>query len=263
MSDVEEGSGAPVAGTNTMEPEFPAPAFDLRAIPEFDGSGDVVRWLEQATQLCALRRVSLAAVIPTRLRDQAYEVWATLSSTEQRDAAIVRQKLHRAFALGPDAAMYELYHRRLQPGESVDAYLGSVKRLISLIGSVSNEVMTTHFLQGLPPEVRLTVRNSAGDETLSLERAVAVARSTLAMAARERATASVAVVQPPPSYVQQQRGARGTGRRPPLRCWTCNQVGHIARLCPNGHGDGATSAPRAPPSPAAAVTQEPPSSTSM
>ncbi|XP_043217487.1 uncharacterized protein LOC122379380 [Amphibalanus amphitrite] len=262
MSDVEEESGAAVVDTNAAEPELPAPAFDLRAIPEFDGTGDVVKWLEQAKQLCALRRVSLAAVLPTRLRDQAYEVWASLSETEQRDAEIVRDKLHSAFAMGPDAAMSELYRRRLEPGESVDAYLGSIKRLMSLIGYVSSTVMTVHFLQGLPAEVRLTVRNSVGDGTLTLERAVAIARSTLAITARERAAAPVAAVQLPPPSVQQQRATRGTARRPPLRCWTCGQMGHIARLCPNGRGDGATSAPRAPPSPAAATARERPSSPS-
>ena len=265
MSDVDEESSAAAVGANTTEPEpeLPAPAFDLRAIPEYDGTGDVVKWLEQATQLCALRRVSLAAVLPTRLRDQAYEVWASLSSAEQRDAAIVRDKLHSAFAMGPDAAMYELYHRHLQPGESVDAYLGSIKRLMTLIGDVSDKVMTAHFLQGLPAEVRLTVRNSAGEKTLTLERALAIARSTLAVTARERATAPMAAVQPPPSSVQQQRPTGRATRRPPLRCWTCGQVGHIARLCPNGRGDGATSAPRAPPSPAAASARERPSSPSL
>ncbi|XP_043226913.1 uncharacterized protein LOC122384018 [Amphibalanus amphitrite] len=210
MSDVEEESGAAVVDTNAAEPELPAPAFDLRAIPEFDGTGDVVKWLEQAKQLCALRRVSLAAVLPTRLRDQAYEVWASLSETEQRDAEIVRDKLHSAFAMGPDAAMSELYRRRLEPGESVDAYLGSIKRLMSLIGYVSSTVMTAHFLQGLPAEVRLTVRNSVGDGTLTLERAVAIARSTLAITARERAAAPVAAVQLPPPSAAVSLGVRGT-----------------------------------------------------
>ena len=261
MSHANEESGAATVSTGATETELPAPAFDLRAIPEFDGTGDVVKWLEQATQLCALRRVSLVAVLPTRLRDQAYEVWASLSSAQQRDSTIVRDKLHSAFAMGPDAAMYELYRRRLQPGESVDAYLGSMKRLMTLIGDVSNEVMTVHFLQGLPSDVRLTVRNSVGDGTLTLERAVAIARSTLAVTARERATAPAAAVQLPPS--SQQRAIRGTARRPPVRCWTCGQVGHIARICPNGHGDGATSASRAPPSPAAATARERPSSPSL
>ena len=65
----------------------------------------------------------------------AYEVRTSLSSAEQWDAAIVREKLYSAFAMGPDAAMYELYHqRRLQPGEAVDAYLGFVKRLLTLNG---------------------------------------------------------------------------------------------------------------------------------
>ncbi|KAF0313508.1 Gag-Pro-Pol polyprotein [Amphibalanus amphitrite] len=50
----------------------------------------------------------------------AYEVWASLSETEQRDAEIVRDKLHSAFAMGPDAAMSELYRRRLEPATAGD-----------------------------------------------------------------------------------------------------------------------------------------------
>ncbi|KAF0287355.1 Rho guanine nucleotide exchange factor 17 [Amphibalanus amphitrite] len=56
---------------------------------------------------------------------KAYEVWASLSETEQRDAEIVRDKLHSAFAMGPDAAMSELYRRRLEPGMTgIDALRG-------------------------------------------------------------------------------------------------------------------------------------------
>ena len=81
--------------------------------------------------------------------------------------------------------------------------MGSIKRLITLNGDVSNKVMTVHFLQGSPAEVRLTVRNSVGDETLTVEPAVATAWSTMAMTARERATTPVAAAQPPPSSVLQ------------------------------------------------------------
>ena len=160
--------------------------------------------------------------MPTRLRDQAYEVWASLSSAQQRDSTIVRDKLHSAFAMGPDAATYELYRRRLQPGESVDAYLGSMKRLMTLIGDVSNEVMTVHFLQGLPSDVRLTVRNSVGDGTLTLERAVAIAdRRWRWLPGKERLPRL-----PPSSCHRRHSSGRPEGRLAVHRCG----AGPVARL---------------------------------
>ena len=236
---------APAAASNdTLQQQqqgFTVPAFDLKAIPTFDGTADVVQWFEQATRLCALRNVSLVAVLPTRLREQAYEVWASLSLDDQMDAVKVKKQLYGAFGMGPDAAIQALYQRRLQPDESVDAYLGAIKRLVALIGYVSAEILTVMFLQGLPAEVRLTVRNSVGDTPLTLERALVIARTTLANAARERRTtaAAVAAVQPPRPQ-----------RRGPVRCWVCDQVGHISRQCPNGRGGGGTSAPLGTSSPA-------------
>ena len=60
---------------NDVDPP-PPPA---RCIPEFDGSTNVVEWLEKATLLCKLRSVSLMVVLPTRLRGGAFAVWSRMT----------------------------------------------------------------------------------------------------------------------------------------------------------------------------------------
>ena len=52
---------------------------DQRCIPEFDGSTNVVEWLEQATLLRKLRSVSLMDVLPTRLRGDVFAVWSRMT----------------------------------------------------------------------------------------------------------------------------------------------------------------------------------------
>ncbi|KAF0297303.1 Lipoyltransferase 1, mitochondrial [Amphibalanus amphitrite] len=77
-----------------------------------------------------------------KLQD-AYEVWASLSETEQRDAEIVRDKLHSAFAMGPDAAMSELYRRRLEPGSNVTVWTdaSSIARGVVLADPVTDAII--------------------------------------------------------------------------------------------------------------------------
>ena len=81
----EEGTGRPVMEVT--------PAFDARTIPEFDGTGNVVEWLEQAALLCELRSVSLVAVLPTRLRGGAFAVWSRMPQTDRQDLGRVKAKL--------------------------------------------------------------------------------------------------------------------------------------------------------------------------
>ena len=228
------------------------PAFDARAIPEFDGSGNVVEWLEQATLLCGLRAVSLMAVLPTRLRGGAFAVWSRMPEDRRYDLGSVKAKLLRAFALDPFAAHAEMLTRRLKHGETADVYLAAVQQLAELMGGLPPRAIALFFVNGLPEAARAAVRDGLGEE-FTLEQALDRARSVLSRttvtetAPAAFAATAAAPLQPPPH----QRGRPRAGLQPrqpgPIRCWLCGRPGHIARVCPNGCGGGAASASAPPP----------------
>ena len=45
--------------------------FDIKLIPEFDGSGSIVDWLEKVELVCQLRDAEITLTIPLRLTDGA------------------------------------------------------------------------------------------------------------------------------------------------------------------------------------------------
>ena len=241
------------------------PAFDARSIPEFDGTGNVVDWLEQAALLCGLRSVSLMAVLPTRLRGGAFAVWSRMPVERRYELTSVKAKLFKAFAMDPFAAHAELVRRRLKPRETADVYLAALQQLAELMGGLSERAIAIFFVNGLPDAVRAAVRDGLG-ETFGLEQVLDRARSVLSRSAMDAeltttsapvaavrgptqrggaeptvaATTVMAAARRPP---QSSGGTKGTTQQPrPMRCWVCGGWGHIARVCPNGNGGGAASA---------------------
>ena len=115
------------------------------------------------------------------------------------------------------------------------------------MGGLPEKTIAIFFVNGLPEAARAAVRDGIDEETLNLERILDRARSVLSRAEVTGAATVAAVREPPP---QRSSGGRGAVRQHgPVRCWQCGQLGHIARLCPNGRGGGATSAQAAPPPP--------------
>ena len=64
-----------------MEGQAAGGYFDLKLVPEYDGSGtqSVVEWLEKLELVCKLRSVTdVASVIPLRLSRGAFAVYLQL-----------------------------------------------------------------------------------------------------------------------------------------------------------------------------------------
>ncbi|KAF0293626.1 LIM/homeobox protein Lhx9 [Amphibalanus amphitrite] len=180
MPSVEEET-SDAAGRAVMEV---TPAFDARTIPEFDGTGNVVEWLEQAALLCELRSVSLMAVLPTRLRGGAFAVWSRMPAATRHQLPSVKAKLLRAFAMDPFTAQAEMARRRLHPGETADVYLAALQQLAELMGGLPERAIAITFVNGLPEAAQAAVRDGLGDE-FTLEYVLDRAR-----ARRRRAAAS-------------------------------------------------------------------------
>ena len=102
-------SGAPAVAA-------PSAPFDVRLIPEFDGSTDVVEWFSRAKMLCQLRGVAAEMVLPLRLSGGAFSVWSQLPVDSRCSLLAVRRDLYTAFALDKYAAYEAFSSRRLQAG---------------------------------------------------------------------------------------------------------------------------------------------------
>lgn len=203
--------------------------LDARLIDTYDGTGDVVEWYTQASLLCEYRGVPVTDVLPLRLKGGAFAVWSQLPTKDRRSADTVKDALFTAFAMDDCAAYSAFVARTLQPGESVDVFLASLRRYADLFGGASDRQLAAAFVNGLPAAVSDAVRAGARAEKLDLGSVLARARAVLG---NER--------------VQAVAAARGDGHRRqptrspyPRRCWTCGEVGHLSATCPRRSGNAA------------------------
>ncbi|XP_043223552.1 uncharacterized protein LOC122382380 [Amphibalanus amphitrite] len=153
--------------------------LDVRLIDAYDGTTDVVEWYSQAELLCEYRGASLAQVLPMRLKGGAFAVWSQLPAEERCCVESVRDALFAAFAMDDYAAHAAFTARTLEPGESVDVYLASLRRYAALFGGVSERQLAAAFVNGLPPSIGDTVRAGAKAEKLTLASTLARARAVL------------------------------------------------------------------------------------
>ncbi|KAF0313668.1 Pyruvate kinase [Amphibalanus amphitrite] len=175
--DTPTETGAVVQGSEQVRI---GAGLDPRLIDEYDGSGDVVEWHTQASLLCEYRGVSAAEVLPMRLKGGAFAVWSQLSAVDRRSATATRDALFKAFAMDDFAAHTAFVARRLEPGESADVFLASLRRYAALFGGVTDRQLVAAFVNGLPASVADTIRAGTRSEQLSLESTVARARAVLA-----------------------------------------------------------------------------------
>lgn len=221
--------------------------FDVRLIPEYDGTADVVEWVTRTEMLCQLRGVAFESVLPLRLTGGAFAVWSQLPDPSRSSPTAVRDALYAAFALDQYAAYEAFAARRLRPSESADVYLADLRRLSALFGGIPERALACAFVAGLPDDVRRTIRAGCRAEDLDLTCVLARARAVLT---DERVAAGAATSRAhDPATTRDQSSSpsrdKSRGTRRLRRCWNCGQPGHLAAVCPRTGNDagGDVSAP--------------------
>ncbi|KFD56609.1 hypothetical protein M513_02285, partial [Trichuris suis] len=155
--------------------------FDIKLIPVFDGSSQpVAEWLEQLELICELSGIQdVSRIIPLRLVGGALAVYKQLPLEDRRKTEKIREALLRAFAVDSYVAYNEFIVRKLRIGEVPDVYLADLRRLADLAGGVSEKVLRSAFVCGLPSRIRQMMKAGARMESLTLYEVLGRVRAIL------------------------------------------------------------------------------------
>ena len=133
-------------------------------VRRFDGSGDVVVWLERLEMVAELQKLGdLSVVIPLFLEGAAYDVYAQMDASVRRDAEKLKNSLKFAFGMSPALAFAKFKARGLEVGESPDAFLADLRRLARTVAaggddSTVDSFVVCQFVDGLPEPTRTQLR---------------------------------------------------------------------------------------------------------
>ena len=202
--------------------------FNLKLIPEFNGSTPVLDWVEKVELHCLLSGVkSIEHVIPLRLSSRAFAVYQQLSAEEKQSYERIKAALYKAFAIYPATAWEQFEARALHPGETVDVYLAKLTKLTVLFSGLPEQALTYKFLAGLPTGAKQLLRASSSIDLLSLNDLVDWARTMMKDNSKLRDPV-IAAAQSTPS---DDRPSQGPSPRSVVVYYRCNGQGHIVRNC--------------------------------
>lgn len=232
-----------------------------QGIASFNGRGDVTVWLKKIKLVAKLRGITdLHALIPLFLDGAAFALYEELPVASKDDAGKIEAALLTAFAMNKFQA-YEALQRRRWKGESetVDEYLSDLRKLARLAGIKDEEMIRCAFVVGFPAEISAQLRSSQRALSCGVEELLERARMLIVQVEPDVTCAAAGVeVWRGRSRPEQRRmecyvcegphmakwcpnrGQSSNGRR---TCFKCGAVGHLARTCGQGNGEGKSSAP--------------------
>lgn len=230
-------------------------ATDL--IKSYDGSGDVVQWIEKVELVAKLQKIgNVSEFLPLFLTGPALAVYQQLDDSEKASTATIKKTLTSAFGLNPFQA-YEQLTRKKWNGEAVDAYLAEIRRLSTVAGVEGEMLVKRAFIVGLPEKISRELRATSKVESLGMDDILHKARSYMAeyteehvvAVAREEFAVSAVAQRSTGTFRNTSLQERRQGERSgcfkcngphfakdcPVnrgrKCWNCGNTGHVARDC--------------------------------
>ena len=226
--------------------------FDIRIIPEFNGTDCIVRWISRLELTCKLRDITdVCTVIPLRLGGDAFDIYAQLPDSDKKDLVKVKAALTKAFSIDIYSAYEKFSSRKLKMGENVDSYLTDLKRIASVFGGVTDKVLQCAFVTGLPDSVRLSLRSSSKIEDMTLNDVLGRARIILADISFAEIYFGKSLFSPAAAGFQAPRTphlptptpAHGGENNERITCRICGGPNHRAADCLSPEANDTTSKP--------------------
>lgn len=237
---------------------------DLIKCYENSSGEDFSVWVDKLELVAKLQEITdLTTFLPLFLAGDAFAVYKQLSASVKKDFTKLKKALLTAFSVNNFSAYEQLRMRTLLDGETVDVYIADLQRLVALIGQSDAEpLLKCAFMAGLPHEVATQLKSVAAVENLGLTNLVARARMMISSSMSQPATC--AATQRQRQGEQQLRcyycsgphlarscRSKGQSSRRDVRCYNCNELGHMRRQCTQpqqqGNANGAAFAPDALP----------------
>ena len=163
--------------------------FNLKLVPEYNGTMSVVDWLERVDLICKLSGVDeVKQVIPLRLAGGIFNIYQQLLDADKTNVTWVKAALCRAFALDPCEAYKQFSRRTLRLDESVDGFYTALKKLSTLFGRVLDQTLKYAFMAGLSVHTQELLGASADIDHFPMESILSQAR---AVVNNERVAATV------------------------------------------------------------------------
>lgn len=221
----------------------------LKMVDKYDGSDDIITWLEKLSMLKQLRRVKepLHELIPIFLVGDPYVWYQQQSCATKESSELLVAALKKAFGMDSFDAFNKLRTLRWKPGDSVEIYLSTLKRLASACDITDQSFILHSFITGLPEEASSQLRTQVKISATPLPDLVEKARIIL----KDQQEKVISMPMPSASHVRgkcRRCGGFGHDARTcrieddPVRtgplfrqivCYRCGERGHIAAKCRN------------------------------
>ena len=218
------------------------------SIPKPFSTGDVTEWFQRFEICCAANSWNdevKAVKLPTLLEGEALAVWLELSDDDKKDYKKAKEHLCKSMMPMEFISLEEFHQRNLRPGESLSVFLHDLKKLLNgampgLDTAARKQLLLHQLLAGLPNPISMQIR--ASGETSDLDKVMERARLLLTMENRQPQQTATMVEQTNELSVLREQMAlltdqvaalrvNQTPRKPVIRCFYCNQPGHIQRQC--------------------------------
>ena len=241
----------------------------------FSGEGDVIAWLKKAKLVAKLKKIDdIASFVPLYLEGDALALYLEMSDTDQTDIKKIESRLLQAFTEGPFSA-YDRLGKLRWTGEQVDVYANEIRRLAGLAGFCGEgleRIIKLSFVNGFPDTVSVALQQLPEINAMKMSDLIGHARVLTRKKPQDISAVAAAglvggkqivpvryeksdeVASEPRGFSGRCFRCRGPHMlrnckepRPPITCFKCGRVGHIASRCDQGNDQRGATAPEATP----------------